>query len=87
MNQKRHAGNDTVVILWSEHSVDYQTEIILSSFHCIYIILYPLGNGLVRVQLRRKVSPIDLFTTLDPIFYFDLITNCYNRLKIIITRF
>lgn len=50
----RHLGNDEVHIVWSEHSRDYRRGIIPTEFCDVLIIIYPLANGLFRVQMSRK---------------------------------
>ncbi|XP_033736327.1 ral GTPase-activating protein subunit alpha-1-like isoform X2 [Pecten maximus] len=50
----RHLGNDEVHIVWSEHSRDYRRGIIPTEFGDVLIIIYPLTNGLYRVQINKK---------------------------------
>jgi len=52
--KKRHVGNDIVHIVWSEHSRDYTPKTITSQFNDAHIIIYPLPNGLFRVQIAKK---------------------------------
>ena len=52
--QTRHLGNDEVQIIWSEHSRDYRRGIIATEFGDVLIIIYPLHNGLYRIQINRK---------------------------------
>ncbi|XP_076442581.1 ral GTPase-activating protein subunit alpha-1-like isoform X3 [Babylonia areolata] len=50
----RHLGNDEVHIVWSEHSRDYRRGIIPTEFGDIIIAIYPMKNGLFRIQINRK---------------------------------
>ncbi|XP_041353753.1 ral GTPase-activating protein subunit alpha-1-like isoform X2 [Gigantopelta aegis] len=50
----RHLGNDEVHIVWSEHSRDYRRGIIPTEFGDVLIVIYPLPNGLYRIQIDRK---------------------------------
>ncbi|KAK2161338.1 hypothetical protein LSH36_118g01037 [Paralvinella palmiformis] len=50
----RHLGNDEVQIIWSEHRRDYRRGIIPTEFGDVLIIIYPLQNGLFRIQINRK---------------------------------
>lgn len=50
----RHLGNDEVHIVWSEHSRDYRRNIIPTEFGDVLIIIYPLPNGLFRIQINKK---------------------------------
>ena len=50
----RHLGNDEVQIIWSEHWRDYRRGIIPTEFGDVLIIIYPLKNGLCRIQINRK---------------------------------
>ncbi|KAK7504780.1 hypothetical protein BaRGS_00003808 [Batillaria attramentaria] len=50
----RHLGNDEVHIVWSEHSRDYRRGIIPTEFGDVIIVIYPLTNGLFRIQINRK---------------------------------
>ena len=52
--QMRHLGNDEVHIVWSEHTRDYRRGIIPTEFGDVIIIIYPLNNGLFRIQINRK---------------------------------
>eukprot|EP01119_Soliformovum_irregulare_P012151 TRINITY_DN3142_c0_g1_i1.p2 TRINITY_DN3142_c0_g1~~TRINITY_DN3142_c0_g1_i1.p2 ORF type:complete len:489 (-),score=170.02 TRINITY_DN3142_c0_g1_i1:83-1549(-) len=54
LHKKRHVGNDTVHIVWSEHGRDYNPKTITSQFNDAHIIIYPLSNGLFRIQIARK---------------------------------
>jgi len=47
-------GNDLIHIIWSEHQLDYQTTTIVSQFNAAHIIIYPLRNGLFRIQIAQK---------------------------------
>ncbi|XP_063231262.1 LOW QUALITY PROTEIN: ral GTPase-activating protein subunit alpha-1 [Bacillus rossius redtenbacheri] len=54
LQKTRHLGNDEVHIVWSEHSRDYRRGIIPTEFCDVLIVIYPLMNGLFRVQVSRK---------------------------------
>lgn len=54
INKKRHVGNDCVHIVWSEHWRDYEKDTITSHFNFTHIVIYPLSNGLYRVQIHMK---------------------------------
>lgn len=52
----RHLGNDSVQIIWSEHSKDYDRNILATEFADVIICIYPLKNGLYRIQIIKKLS-------------------------------
>ena len=52
----RHLGNDSVQIIWSEHTKDYDRSILATEFADVIICVYPLSNGLYRVQIIKKSS-------------------------------
>jgi len=54
IHKKRHVGNDIVHIIYSEHMRDYSAETIKTQFNDAHIIVYPLPNGLFRVQIYKK---------------------------------
>lgn len=54
ISQKRHVGNDTVHIVWSEHGRNYSPNTITSQFNDAHVIIYPLHNGLYRIQIAKK---------------------------------
>ncbi|XP_049857449.1 probable Rho GTPase-activating protein CG5521 isoform X1 [Schistocerca gregaria] len=54
LQKMRHLGNDEVHIVWSEHNRDYRRGIIPTEFCDVLIVIYPLLNGLYRVQVKRK---------------------------------
>ena len=54
IHKKRHVGNDIVHIIYSEHTGDYAPTTITSQFNDAHIIVYPLPNGLFRIQIYRK---------------------------------
>jgi len=54
IHKKRHVGNDIVHIVYSEHSRDYSPQTITSQFNDAHIVIYPLPNGLYRIQIFRK---------------------------------
>ncbi|KYQ90706.1 RapGAP/RanGAP domain-containing protein [Tieghemostelium lacteum] len=61
IHKKRHVGNDIVNIIWSEHVRDYSPTTITSQFNDAIIIIYPLDNGLFRVQVYRKEAKVPMF--------------------------
>ena len=54
IHKKRHVGNDIVHIVYSEHTKDYHPETITTQFNDAHVIVYPLANGLYRIQVYRK---------------------------------
>lgn len=52
--KKRHVGNDIVHIVYSEHARDYHPVTITSQFNDAHVVVYPLPDGLFRVQVFRK---------------------------------
>ena len=54
IQKKKHVGNDHVSVIWSEHNVEYDTEVIRSQFNFVHVIIYPLQNGLHRIQVKKK---------------------------------
>ena len=52
--QLRHLGNDEVQIIWCEHVRDYRRGIIPTEFGDVLLIIYPLQNGLFRIQINRR---------------------------------
>jgi len=59
--KKRHVGNDIVHIVWSEHCRNYKPDTITSQFNDAHIVIYPLPNGLYKIQVFRKEDKIPLF--------------------------
>ncbi len=57
----RHLGNDSVQIIWSEHTKDYDRNILATEFADVIICIYPLRNGLFRIQITKKPSVKFLF--------------------------
>jgi len=52
--QKRHVGNDIIHIIWSEHCIDYDPTTIVSHFNSAHIVIYPIQNGLFRIQIAKQ---------------------------------
>ncbi|EDQ91053.1 uncharacterized protein MONBRDRAFT_36389 [Monosiga brevicollis MX1] len=50
----RHLGNDAVHIVWSEADTLYNTDLLPTRFGEVTIVVYPLSNGLFRIQLLFK---------------------------------
>lgn len=54
-HKKRHIGNDHVHIVWCENTKDgYEPSTIRSQFNDAHIVIYPLQNGLFRIQIFKK---------------------------------
>lgn len=56
IHKKRHVGNDIVHIVWVEDSDEYDTSTITSQFNDVHIIVFPLSNGLFRVEVKTKTT-------------------------------
>jgi hypothetical protein len=54
IHKKRQVGNDHVHLVYSEHDRDYLPSTISSQFNDAHICLYPLPDGLYRVQIFAK---------------------------------
>jgi hypothetical protein len=54
IQKKKHVGNDHVSVIYSEHYAEYDPEVIKSQFNFVHVIIYPLINGLHRVQIKKK---------------------------------
>lgn len=54
--QLRHIGNDEILVVWSEHRRDWRRDIIKTEFGDVMIVIYPMLNGLYRVQILKKES-------------------------------
>ncbi len=54
LQKKRHVGNDSVHIIYSEHGRDYSPKTITSQFNDAHLIVYPLPNGFYRIQIAKK---------------------------------
>lgn len=53
----RHLGNDSVQIIWSDHSKDYDRSILSTEFADVIICIYPLRiSNLFRIQIVKKQS-------------------------------
>lgn len=52
--KKRHIGNDSVHIIWTEDSEEYKVTTIVSHFNHAHIIIYPLGDGMYCVHVHQK---------------------------------
>ena len=52
----QHIGNDDVVVFWSDHWHEYQRSQFRTDFMDIIIVIYPLSNGLYRVQINKRVE-------------------------------
>jgi hypothetical protein len=59
IQKKKHVGNDFVHVIWCEHLRDYNPLTITSQFNEAHIVIYPLHNGMFRVQVfRNPVNPL-----------------------------
>ncbi|ETO28314.1 hypothetical protein RFI_08821 [Reticulomyxa filosa] len=52
--RKRHVANDHVNIVWTEHTRTYLPDTISTDFNTVNIVIYPLQNGLFRIQIHKK---------------------------------
>ncbi|XP_069494539.1 ral GTPase-activating protein subunit alpha-1 isoform X7 [Ambystoma mexicanum] len=50
----RHLGNDEVHIVWSEHTRDYRRGIIPTEFGDVLIVIYPMRNHMLSIQILKK---------------------------------
>ncbi|KII67135.1 Ral GTPase-activating protein subunit alpha-1 [Thelohanellus kitauei] len=50
----RHLGNDEIQIVWSEHYRPFRRGIINTEFGDVIIAIYPLKNGLFRINILKK---------------------------------
>lgn len=62
--KKRHIGNDNIHIVWSEHPIEYPPSTIISQFNSAHVLIYPLSNGLFKIQIAKKAE-----VSLDPHFF------------------
>lgn len=61
IHKKRHVGNDQINIIWTDHSREYRKSTISSHVNYVQIVIYPLKNGLYRIQVHRKDENVPLF--------------------------
>jgi len=59
-NQLKHLGNDEVHIVWSDESREYRRDVVQTQFGDVIIVIYPLDNGLFRIQILKKDEVYDL---------------------------
>jgi hypothetical protein len=54
----RHLGNDSVQIIWSDHTRDYERSILATEFADVCICVYPMVRAatLFRIQIIKKPS-------------------------------
>eukprot|EP00730_Choanoeca_flexa_P013312 TRINITY_DN5183_c0_g1_i1.p1 TRINITY_DN5183_c0_g1~~TRINITY_DN5183_c0_g1_i1.p1 ORF type:complete len:1047 (+),score=239.40 TRINITY_DN5183_c0_g1_i1:1-3141(+) len=52
----RHAGNDAVHVIWSEQDKLYSSDQLPTKFGDVSIVIYPMTNGLFRIQLLFKTQ-------------------------------
>eukprot|EP00698_Gefionella_okellyi_P016069 TRINITY_DN4573_c0_g1_i1.p1 TRINITY_DN4573_c0_g1~~TRINITY_DN4573_c0_g1_i1.p1 ORF type:complete len:1547 (+),score=326.92 TRINITY_DN4573_c0_g1_i1:63-4703(+) len=93
VHRKRHVGNDVVHIVWSDHWRDYDRDTISSQFNDAHVVLYPLPNGLVRIQVFCKEKtykgvPIPFFGPLQDgmIIRKELVTDLVRQTAITANR-
>jgi hypothetical protein len=80
IHKKRHVGNDIVHIIYSEHSSDYDPTTITSQFNDAHVIVYPLPNGLYRIQIYRKENvriAAFVLSCLDPLLPCFFFFRCF----------
>jgi len=58
IHKKRHVGNDIVHIIYTEHVRDYSPQTITSQFNDAHVVVYPIPNGLFRIQIYRKENVV-----------------------------
>ncbi|KAJ3446190.1 tuberin [Anaeramoeba flamelloides] len=56
LHKKKHFGNDFVNIIWCEDDQEYDPKTIVTKFNYAHIIIYPLPNGLFRLQIHSKAD-------------------------------
>ncbi|KAF0991875.1 hypothetical protein HZS_2836 [Henneguya salminicola] len=54
ISKLRHLGNDEVHIIWSEHYRPFRQGIINTEFGDVLIVIYPLSNGLFKINIVKK---------------------------------
>ncbi|KAL6074106.1 hypothetical protein QOT17_004495 [Balamuthia mandrillaris] len=65
IQRKRHLGNDTVVVVWSEHNTDFSPQHFRSSFTSVFIVIYPLSNYLYRIRIHCKQEDMLVYPLAD----------------------
>eukprot|EP01090_Pellita_catalonica_P014937 TRINITY_DN3917_c0_g1_i1.p1 TRINITY_DN3917_c0_g1~~TRINITY_DN3917_c0_g1_i1.p1 ORF type:complete len:550 (+),score=71.18 TRINITY_DN3917_c0_g1_i1:95-1651(+) len=58
VQRKRHVGNDSVLIIWSENKKPYNVDTIVSQFNQIFLIIYPVPNAMYRISIVQKSKKI-----------------------------
>ena len=64
--QTRHIGNDEVHVVWSEHWRDYRRGILPTEFCDVLLVIYPLTNGLHRIQISAKADVSSVLVNSPP---------------------
>lgn len=54
VDKKKHVGNDHIQVLFVESDQEYDALTITSQFNFVTIIVYPLQNGLYRVNMHHR---------------------------------
>ncbi|EAY22795.1 Rap/ran-GAP family protein [Trichomonas vaginalis G3] len=54
--KKRHIGNDSIHVLWSEDLVEYDISMITSQFNHAHIVIYPLPHAKFAVHVFQKTG-------------------------------
>ncbi len=67
LEKKKYVGNDSVHIVWSENDREYKPGTITGAFNFAHIIVYPLRNGLYKIQIERKK---DVEKKSEPVQFF-----------------
>ena len=74
----RHLGNDEVHIVWSEHDRDYHHDVIPTEFGDVLIVIYPMRNGMFRIQILKKSQ---VLTILCLSFHISSLKACIGSVK------
>jgi hypothetical protein len=61
IEKKKYIGNDSVHIVWSENDREYKPGTISGAFNFVHIVLDPLRNGLIKVQICKKKDQVKFF--------------------------
>lgn len=80
IHKKRHIGNDHVKIIWSEHTREWYKETITSHFNLFQIVIYPLKNGLFRIEILKKEDNIDCGPLYDGMIVGEHIIGILSRI-------
>ncbi|KAJ3431844.1 rho gtpase-activating protein [Anaeramoeba flamelloides] len=53
-NKLKYISNDFIHIIWSEDNVEYNPSIFSSKFNFVHFVIYPLPNGLFKIQILAR---------------------------------